>query len=343
MARTLNGSWLIRGRDGRLSAYAPTDEAVWCWAEQRPGGPWVAPRPVGGDQRLHPVLAVGQGADDYAHLVSWRPTGADEAGLVHSTHFRPHLAALDWERLGHPNTKGAQTGVPAVTVDAEGRAHVFVRNRGGGVSMRGQKERGGWGPWRDLKGREVTGELAAVTRVSGLVELYAATPAGILRWTQAGPGHIPALDEEPLKAGVRPGTLRALATSDEHVTLFYTDDNDMVCAWRAGAEPAELLRCAGPGPVSAIRCTLDGVDCTLLAQRSSGGRVAFAAYPTEQETAGAWWTDSGPQLPADAGVSLAEDAAGRVVAASLAPSTGALLLTHRKPEPGLALEAWQSV
>ncbi|MFI1414698.1 hypothetical protein ACH4Y0_32930 [Streptomyces sp. NPDC020707] len=343
MARTLNGSWLIRGRDGRLSAYAPTDEAVWCWAEQRPGGPWASPRPVGGDQRLHPVLAVGQGADDYAHLVSWRPTGADEAGLVHSTHFRPHLAALDWERLGHPNTKGAQTGVPAVTVDAEGRAHVFVRNKGGGVSMRGQKERGGWGPWRDLKGREVTGELAAVTRVSGLVELYAATPAGILRWTQAGPGHIPALDEEPLKAGVRPGTLRALATSDEHVTLFYTDDNDTVCAWRAGAEPAELLRCAGPGPVSAIRCTLDGVDCTLLAQRSSGGRVAFAAYPTEQETAGAWWTDSGPQLPADAGVSLAEDAAGRVVAASLAPSTGALLLTHRKPEPGLALEAWQSV
>ncbi|WP_328493352.1 hypothetical protein OHS59_11780 [Streptomyces sp. NBC_00414] len=343
MVRTLNGTWLIRGRDGRLSAYAPRDEAVWCWAEQRPGGPWTAPRAVGGDQRLNPVLAVGQGADAYAHLVSWRPTVAGEAGLVHSTHFRPHLAALDWNPLGHPNTKGNQTGVPAVTVDAEGRAHVFVRNKGGGVSMRGQKERGGWGPWRDLKGREVTGELAAVTRASGLVELYAATPAGVLRWTQAGPGHIPALDEEILKVAVRPGTLRALVTSDEHVTLFYTDENDTVCAWRVGAEPVELLGCAGPGPVSAVRCTLDGVDCTLLAQRSASGRVAFAAYPTEQESAGAWWTDSGPQLPADARVSLAEDAEGRVVAATLAPSTGALLLTHRKPEPGLALEAWQSI
>ncbi|WP_221349300.1 hypothetical protein [Streptomyces beigongshangae] len=343
MVRTLNGAWLIRGRDGRLSAYAPLDDAVRCRAEQYPGGPWTAPRAVGGDQRVNPVLAVGQGADGYAHLVSWRPTGDGEAGLVHSTHFRPHLAALDWNRLGHPNAKGAQTGVPAVAVDAQGRAHVFVRNRGGGVSMRGQKERGGWGPWRDLKGREVTGELAAVARASGLVELYATSPAGILRWTQAGPGHVPALDEEPLKTGVRPGTLRALATSEEHVTLFYTDENDTVCAWRAGTEPVELLGCAGPGAVSAIRCTLDDVDCTLLAQRSAGGRVAFAAYPTEQEAAGAWWTDSGPQLPGDATVALTEDAEGRVVAASLAPGTGALLLTRRKAEPGLALEAWRSV
>ena len=185
--------------------------------------------------------------------------------------------------------------------------------------MRGQKERGGWGPWRDLKGREVEGELAAVTRESGLVELYAASPAGILRWTQAGPGHIPALDEEPLKVAARPGTLRALSTSDEHVTLFFTDETDTVCAWRAGSEPVALLTCAGPGPVSAIRCTLDGVDCTLLAQRSLSGRIAFAAYPTEQESAGAWWTESGPQLPADVQLSLGQDHEGRVTAATLQP------------------------
>lgn len=104
-----------------------------------------------------------------------------------------------------------------------------------------------------------------------------------------------------------------------------------------------LLAAAGPGPVSAIRCELDGYDCTLLAQRSASGRVAFAAYPTEQESAGAWWAESGPQLPADAHVSLAEDDAGRVVAASLAPGSDALLLTHRKHEPGLALEAWHPV
>ncbi|MEV0224448.1 hypothetical protein [Streptomyces sp. NPDC050704] len=339
----MNGDWLIRGRDGRLSAYAPREEAVWCYAEHLPGGPWAAPRPVGGNQRVHPVLAVGQGADGYAHLVSWRPTGGQEAGLVHSTHFRPQLAALDWNPLGHPNQKGERTGVPAVAVDAQGRAHVFVPNRGGGVSMRGQKERGGWGPWRDLKGREVEGELAAVTRASGLVELYAASPAGILRWTQAGPGHIPALDEEPLKVAARPGTLRALVTSEEHVTLFFTDETDTVCAWRAGSEPVALITCAGPGPVSAVRCTLDDVDCTLLAQRSASGRIAFAAYPTEQEPAGAWWAESGPQLPADVQVSLGEDHEGRVVAATLQYGSEEFLMTRRKAEPGLALEAWHRI
>ncbi|MFG2786539.1 hypothetical protein [Streptomyces sp. NPDC048419] len=338
----MNGDWLIRGRDGRLSVYLPTDDAVLCRAERGPGGPWAPAHRVGGDQKLLPSHAVGQGPDEYAHLVSWRPTVPGESGLVHSTHFRPRLAALDWSPIGHPNKKGEETGTPAVAVDAEGRAHVFVRNRGGGVSMLAQKEKGGWDPWRDLKGREVQGELAAVTGESGRVELYAAVPGGILHWRQEEPGAQPAL-EEAMEAPVRPGTLRALATSAESTTLFYTNGSGDLCAWRPGGKPVVLLPSTGPGPVAAIRCELDGHDCTLLAQRSSSGRVAFAAYPTEQESAGAWWTESGPQLPADAGVSLAVDENGRVVAATLSPSTGQLLLTRRKDEAGLALEAWREV
>jgi hypothetical protein len=297
---------------------------------------------VGGDQRLHPVLAVGQGPDRYAHLVSWRPTGNGESGLVHSTHFRPRLAALDWNPIGHPDKKGDRTGTPAVAVDAEGRAHVFVRNKGGGVSMLAQKEKGGWGPWRDLKGRDVRADLAAVTGESGRVELYAAVPGGILHWRQEEPGAQPVL-QETLETPVRPDTLRALATSPGSTTLFFTDGTGDLCAWRPGTKPVALLASAGPGPVSAVRCELDGHDCTLLAQRSASGRVAFAAYPTEQESAGAWWTESGPQLSADTRVSLAEDEVGRVVAASLAPGGGELLLTRRKDEPGLALEAWRVV
>jgi hypothetical protein len=338
----VNGDWLLRGRDGRLSVYLLSEAAVLCRAEHGPGGSWDAPRTIGGDQRLHPVLAVGQGTDGYAHLVSWRPTVTGESGLVHSTHFRPRLAALDWAPIGHPDKKGDRTGTPAVAVDAQGRAHVFVRNKGGGVSMVAQKEKGGWDPWRDLKGRDVQEEPAAVTGESGRVELYAAVPGGILHWRQEEPGAQPVL-EEALETPVRPGTLRALATSPESTTLFYTDDSGDLCAWRPGSKPVSLLAVAGPGPVTAVRCELDGYDCTLLAQRSASGRVAFAAYPTEDESAGAWWTESGPQLPADAGVSLAVDEAARVVAASLAPATGELLLTRRKDEPGLALEAWRKV
>ncbi|MFS4096713.1 hypothetical protein [Streptomyces sp. AF1A] len=338
----MNGDWLLRGRDGRLSVYQVSGEAVLCRAERGPGGPWSAPRKVGGEQRLHPVLAVGQGTDGYAHLVSWRPTAKGESGLVHSTHFRPHLAALDWHPIGHPHKKGDRTGTPAVAVDAQGRAHVFVPDAEGGVSLLAQKTKGGWEPWRHLKGSEVRDDLTAVTGESGLVELYAAVPGGILHWRQQEPGAEPVL-QETLQAPVRPGTLYALATSADRTTVFYTDTGGDLCAWRPGSEPAVLLPAAGHGPVSAVRCELDGHDCTLLAQRSSSGRVAFAAYPTELESAGAWWTESGPRLPLDARVSLAADEDGRVVAATLSPSTGQLLLTRRKDEPGLALEAWQPV
>ncbi|MCT9006026.1 hypothetical protein ACWGKW_00470 [Streptomyces sp. NPDC054766] len=338
----MNVDWLIRGRDGRLAAYLLSEATVHCRAERGPGGPWDPPRTVGGDQRLHSVVALGQGSDRYTHLVSWRPTARDQSGLVHSTHFRPDLAALDWNPIGHPDRTGDRTGNPAAAVDAKGRAHVFVRNKGGGVSMIAQKEKGGWGPWYDLKGHDVQGDLAAVTGSSGRVELYAAVPGGVLHWRQEEAGAQPALDEA-LEAPVRPGTLRALATSADSTTLFFTDGSGDVCAWRPGTKPVALLASAGPGPVCVIRCELDGHDCTLLAQRSASGRVAFAAYPTEDESAGAWWTESGPELPADALLSLAEDKEGRVVAATLSPGTGELRVTRRKDEPGIALEAWRSV
>ncbi|MEU7467446.1 hypothetical protein AB0A94_02585 [Streptomyces sp. NPDC044984] len=338
----MNGNWLLRGRDGRLTVYLPSDDAVLCRAELAPGGPWEAPRRVGGDQGLHPGPAVGQGADGYAHLVAWRPTASGESGLVHSTHFRPRLAPLDWIPVGHPDKKGDRTGAPAVAVDGRGRAHVFVRNKGGGVSLLAQKEKGGWDPWRDLGGEGVQDQLAAVTAESGLIGLYAAVPGGIAHWRQEEPGKQP-VRTDGTDASVRPGTLRALATSAAHTTLFFTDEQGELCAWRPGADPVPLLAAAGPGHVSAVRCAIEGHDCTVLAQRSASGRVAFAAYPTEQERAGAWWTESGPRLPPDAKVAVALDERDELVAATLAPSTGTLLFTRRKDEPGLALRAWQEV
>ncbi|WP_338701556.1 hypothetical protein V2W30_30545 [Streptomyces sp. Q6] len=340
----MNGDWLIRGRDGRFCGYtlAPEGDAVLCRTERTPGGPWSAPRTVGGDQRLHPVLAVARSANGYAHLVSWRPTVPGESGLVHSTHFQSHLAALDWTPLGHPNKKGDRTGPPAVAVDAQGRAHVFVRNRGGGVSMRAQLEKGGWGPWRDLKGSRVHGELTAVAGESGLITLCASAPDTILCWRQREAGATPQ-EDKPLSFGARAGTLRALATSPARTTLFFTGEDDVVYAWRPDDEPVPLLAAAGPGPLAAVRCLLDDVDCTVLAQRASSGRVAFAAYPTEQESAGAWWTESGPRLPQDAAIGLSVDADGDIVAATVSPSTGQWLVTRRKDEPGLALRPWQPV
>ncbi|MGZ3118404.1 hypothetical protein [Streptomyces sp. H62] len=340
----MNGEWLIRGRDGRLSVYQLSNEAVLCRAERAPGGPWEAPRKVGGDQRLLPGPATGQGADAYVHLVSWLPTASGEPSVAHSTHFRPLLAALDWEPLGHPNDTGDQTGTPAVAVDAQGRAHIFLRNRRGGLSMRAQKQRGGWGPWRDLGGQELQDVPVAAAGKGGRMEVYATAPGAILHWRQETPGVKFELVESVATAA-RPGTLRALATSPERTTVFFTDDaSGDLCAWRPGEKPMGVVATAGPGPVSAVRCKIDGHDCTVVAQRSAtSGRVAFAAYPSERETLGAVWTESGPELPADTMVSLALDVGDRLVAATFSPSTGELRLTRRKDEPGLALGPWQTV
>ncbi|WP_327656763.1 hypothetical protein [Streptomyces sp. NBC_00483] len=341
----MNGDWLVRARDGRLCAYeyASEGDAIDCRLECGPDGSWSAGRTVGGEQRLLRGLALAQGPHRYVHLVSWRPTVPGEAGLVHSTHFQPHLAALDWTPLGHPNKKGDRTGPPAVAVDAQGRAHVFVRNGGGGLSMRVQGEKGGWGAWVDLKGSGVRDELAAVAGESGLVEVYAVTADGIACWRQREPGAKPVNDGGALSVRARESSLTALATSATHSTLFFTDEDEVLHAWRGDAQPVPLLKAAGPGPVAAVRCMLDGHDCTVLAQRTTSGRVALAAYPTEQESAGAWWVESGPGLPEDAEVALALDHRGDVTAASASSSTGQLLVARRKDEPGLALTAWQPV
>ncbi|MEU6816135.1 hypothetical protein [Streptomyces sp. NPDC046860] len=293
----MNGDWLIRGRDDRLGVYRPTDDGVLARAEHRPGG-WTAPRRVGGERRLSsPGLGVGQGADGYAHLVSWSPAGKGEAVLTHSTHYRPDLAALDWAPIGHPDTKGPRTSAPAVAVDAQGRAHVFVVNAGHGLSMRAQREKGGWDSWRDLHGSRVQDGLAAVTGESGLVEVYGLVPGGILHWSQEKPGAQPAVTGS-LEVRARPGTLSALPTSAHSTTVFFTDPEGMLCAWRPRSAPLALLPAAGPGPV----------------------------------------------LPEDARVFLTGGAdTGRLSAAALSPSTGRLVLTHRKGEPGLALEPWREV
>ncbi len=296
---------------------------------------------MGGDKRLDPVLALGQGPDRYVHLVSWRPMGPGRSQLVHSVHFRPLLAPLDWADMGRPGGVGDRTGTPAVAVDGQGRAHVFAPDDGGGLRVRAQGQKGGWGPWQDLEGAaDPRGGPVAATDASGGVQAYASGPDTLMHWRQAGVGKaFGAL--RSVRARARPDTLSVLRTSEEDTSLFFVDTSGDLCVWRPGGEPFALLPAAGPGPVAAVRCRIEGYDCTLLAQRSFSGRVAFAAYPTEQESAGAWWTESGPPLPEDAEVSLALDAEDRVVAATLSPSTGRLLLSRLKDEPGLALTAWQ--
>ncbi|MEU5220381.1 hypothetical protein AB0G79_29855 [Streptomyces sp. NPDC020807] len=340
---TLLGGWITRGEEGRFSVYLPRDGEVVRWTETA-GGDWTGPVSLGGGG-LAPFLAVGQGADRYVHLVGLRPTktGDGHVELVHSIQFQTGRPAAAWRPIGHSNGKAAWTGNPAVAVDAQGRAHVFVRNGGGGVSCRAQKDAGGWHPWWDLHGWGSDPSPSAATNGEGLVELYTATDKGLLRYVQEEPGARP-VRQDVLPADVTFDTLATVTGPSGHVTLFYRDKAGKLVAWSPGRdlEPTAFADAVGTGPIAATRCLIDGYDCTVLAQRAESGRLALAAYPSEQEDGGVEWSETGD--PHD-GIDtvLTRDLDGKLVAASLLDGSRVLVTRQKTGAEGLLLESWRSI
>ncbi|GGQ14387.1 hypothetical protein [Streptomyces roseolilacinus] len=341
--------WLVRGKDGRLTAYAPGDGGVLRWTETRPGGPdWTGPDLIPAPGML-PYLAVAQGEDGYVHLVGLRrerladgQTGTD---VVYALQYQTGRAVRDWRPLGtpYPNdpSLAGQIGLPSAVVDSDGSLNVFVRNAGGGVCARSQAKTGAWNAWADLKGSGVRGTVSAAITGDGRVEVLAPTAEGLLRWEREKPGvRFERADDVPLRAA--PDSPTAVETDPEAgLTHFWHDAGDRtVRAWRPSLpEGAGLGDGTGTGPVAVLRTVVDGHDCTVLAHRDEAtGRPALAAYPTGDEKAGATWTLTGS--PSPGAPSLALDGAGRVVMAVVG-ADGALWVARQKPESGLALGAWE--
>jgi LmbE family N-acetylglucosaminyl deacetylase len=79
-----------------------------------------------------------------------------------------------WAVLGNPNGPGggAQTGVPAAAVHADGTAQVFVRNGGGGISSKRERPDRTYGDWQDMQGAGVQDGLSAITAPDGRMHLF---------------------------------------------------------------------------------------------------------------------------------------------------------------------------
>ncbi|WP_406863683.1 hypothetical protein ABZO31_25935 [Streptomyces sp. HUAS MG47] len=342
-------NWLLRGKDGRLTAYAPVDGGVLRWTESVAGGPgWSAPDvlPAPG---LVPYLSIVQSTEGYVFLTGLRRLpGADgllDVDVVYGVQYQTGRPMRDWHPLANPYPVArvkhfaAQMGVPVTFVDEAGSLHVFLNNAGGGVSSRSQNPVR-WQPkWADLKGSDVTGTLGATVNEAGHIDVFAPSAGHVLRWSQDAAGAVfPRLDEDLAGAAVADGTFTALRTGATGVTRFWRDAHSgEVIAWRPDTGPRSLGGATGTGPVALLRTPVDGVDCTLLAQRDASGRVALAAYPTEHEDAGLDWTLTGPVTTGAPALCL--DGRGRIVLAALAED-GGLLVTRQKDESGLALEEW---
>ncbi|RLV09897.1 hypothetical protein CTZ27_01170 [Streptomyces griseocarneus] len=353
--------WLLRGRDGRLTAYAPAEGGVARWTETRPGGPdWTGPELLE-SPGLEPYLSIARNDLDYVHLVGVRQrTVPSEAGdwiateVVYATQLQSGRPPTNWRSIGTPHgqdwDRAAQIGAPTAAVDATG-LHVFVRNAGGGVCGRHMDPRGIWGPWTDLKGSHVLDGMSASVTDAGRLELLAPASEFLLRWRQDEPGgalrrvrNIPAKPAEC--------TASSAATGDDRITHFWREAADpalhtLVPAVGAAdadddEEPSVASLCApGTGPVAALRTVIDGHDCTVLAQRAATGRPALAVFPSGDEAVGGQWEETGEDF---AGApALAVDAAGRVTVAVLGADGHLRIARQNTAERGLSLGDWQRV
>ncbi|MDJ0464220.1 hypothetical protein [Streptomyces sp. H27-C3] len=338
--------WLLRGKDDRLTAYAPTPGGVLRWTETAPGGPdWSGPEffPAPGIEHL--VLA--QGPDGYVHLIGRRKRKAVQKGptvdIVHAIQYQTGRPLTAWHSLGNPYTdpdRITRIGVPVSTVNAAGSVHVFVRNAGGGVQMRRQAADGKWENWKDLRGSKTQDCPAAVATATGTVEVLAAADSRALRWTQEKPGG-ELKQAEAIELSPVAGTVTGLETAEGAVTYYWNDAASKgITAHRPGADTVPLGGTPSDGPLAALRTAIDGHDCTVLAHRGSDGQALLAACVTQAEAEGVWWTETGGEcLGAPA---LAVDVKGRVVMAVIG-ADGGLHVARQKPEEGLALAAWTRV
>ncbi|MFI5805873.1 hypothetical protein [Streptomyces sp. NPDC051561] len=359
IAPLAGSSWLLRGKDGRLSAYATTEGGLLRWTEARPGGPgWQGPEFF--EAKSVEGLAVAQGPDGFVHVVG---RGKDKAGLpdyTHATQYQSGRPFGSWHSLGgyrYPDpAQTAKLGNPAVAVGAEGAVHVFMRNAFGGVLMRCQAASGKWGGWQDLIGSRAEDELVATATESGLIELLGVKKdKTVLRWAQEKPGaKFPPVAVIPFT--VTAGTVTALETSPDAFTYY-----GLVPTADTSSAPSAELTAFRPEPPAAmdstplggtpatepptrpaaLRTPVDGHDCTVLAHRTATGRPALAACPTRTEDEGLWWTETGPECVGSPALAL--DAAGRVVIAAIATDGTLRLARQRMDEAGLSLAAWETL
>lgn len=336
----LDGRWLLLGKDGRLTAYARAEGGLLRWTEARPGGPgWQGP-----DFFAAPGItdiSVAQGENGYVHFLGRRVRGKQPgapAEIVHAIQYQSGRPLTEWASVGSPYKDAERAGLigpPVGAVSASGTVYVFIRNAGGGVTMRRESERGGWLPWTDIRGNKAQDGLAVTALRSGRLELLTPGEGPAMHWCQTqGDGEV----ERRPNIHIAPAADSAvvLETGPDRATFYWTDlATGTVQAHRPGGWVIPMGGSPAPGRLAAVRSMIDGYDCTVLAHRDLDGSVMLAASGTENEQAGVWWSPTGETSPHQP--VLAHDGLGRLVLAVL-DERGDLRVARQGPGPGLVME-----
>ncbi|MEU8708813.1 hypothetical protein [Streptomyces sp. NPDC048565] len=351
--------WLVPDGEGRLSAYAAgRGGGIVRWTESatRPYA-WTPPELLLADGRILPYLSVARGPRGYIDLFAMRRKGGGPESpveIVYASQYQAGRPLTGWHSIGNPQGRdaapAASIGAPVAVVDGSGKVHVFVRSATGGVFTRRRSQHGTWSKWTALPCEGVREGLSPVVTGSGRVELLMPADDGVYVWRQAKPG-VPLERAPDLAYTARPESVSGIGSYEDRVTHFWRDDaTGEVVAHRlteSGGEDtapdglAALDGRSGRGPVALSRCDVDGHDCTVLAQADGSGTLAVSAYPTELESAGAWWTDT--REPCEGAPALARDRAGRLVVAAIGREGGLSVTRQRTDQQGMALKAWSRV
>lgn len=351
--------WLLRGKDGRLTAYAPAQDGLTRWTETRPGGPgWTGPQQLA-MPGLEPYLSIAQSPEGYVYLTGLRrreqEDGRAETDVVYTTQFQSGRAVTNWRTIGTPygrdRERADQIGAPTAIVDGEG-LFIVLRNAGNGLSARKQDAKGIWGPWLDLQGNRLLDAVSAAVTADGRAELLASASEVVLRWRQEEPGGEFARTLTPAKP--LPGSEASVSLGDGRIAHFWRDATDSVLFAQypeapdspEGAEAPAPAPFASPdpggsGPVTGLRATVDGRLCTVLAQRGASGRAAVAVVPDDQgDPALVSWADAGTE-PCAGAPALALDGDDRVVLAFVAEDGGLRVARQRSAGAELEFGEWE--
>jgi hypothetical protein len=305
-------SWVGHNADGRQQVFTVLRGEVLTWW-QVTGGGWSQPVVLGGaGGPLAPTLAVGHNADGRMELLGRRLSDHRILSVFQRTPnggWNP-----TWIDLGNHNAGSAtagQMGAPAIGRHANGRMCLFVKNGGGGVSMKSQLSPGGsWGGWVDLGGTDVQDGMAVVLNPAGGLEVFAATRTKILHWYQHTPNGAFTLNPNlPSMVPASPPT--AVMDANGCARVAYRRIGGEEVAVSAQAEPASgwLPAVAGPAPGGTGQLALSLYDGEVrLAGQDANGSVSMCQLDGDG-TPGSWSSLGGrTDCPA-----MAEDAAGQLL------------------------------
>lgn len=236
-------------------------------------------------------LAVGQGADGFAHFVgrrTVRKNGADVVDVAHAIQYQSGRPLSEWHSLGNPRrdpATGTRVGTPVVAVAPGGSTYVFMENASGSLAVRRESAAGKWQPWQGIKGEGVRDGIAPVALESGLVEVL--SPAeGAALYCHQPKADTDLVSGEDVPVAPAGHSLAGLETAPGRVTYYWTDAaTHGVLAHRAG-RVIPLGGSASEGRIAVLRAVIDGLDHTVTAHRATDGQIVVGICVTEDESAG---------------------------------------------------------